>query len=377
MATVLLAAALLIVIWHFLRPHPGSSTASVASQSLQHVAVARVTRGDLYNEVPYPAEFRPYVEVELHAKVSGYVKDMNVDFGDRVKAGQVLATLEVPELEDELHNALAVQQKAEADYKAAHLNYTRLATVAKEHPELVAEQDLDTAEAKNGMAEAAIAAAKADVGRYKTLKAYTIISAPFDGVITRRYVDPGALVQEARGSDTQSLSLLRISDNYHLRLDFPVEVMYVKDVHVGDPVQVQVESLGAKSFTGKITRATDRVNEDTRTMITEIEVPNPNLDLVPGMYATARLKVRARTNALTIPTEAVSGEEGSGKGDVLVVNRNDELEERPVRLGVETPNRYEVTSGLQEGDLVVVAGRSQLKAGQKVEPKLVDSLAYE
>src|SRR5208282_4425949 len=224
---------------------------------------------------------------------------------------------------------------------------------------------------------AAIAAAKADVGRYKTLKAYTIISAPFDGVITRRYVDPGALVQEARGSDTQSLSLLRISDNYHLRLDFPVEVMYVKDVHVGDPVQVQVESLGARSFTGKITRATDRVNEDTRTMITEIEVPNPNLDLVPGMYATARLKVRARTNALTIPTEAVSGEEGSGKGDVLVVNRNDELEERPVRLGVETPNRYEVTSGLQEGDLVVVAGRSQLKAGQKVEPKLVDSLAYE
>jgi RND family efflux transporter MFP subunit len=342
-----------------------------------HVAVAKVTRCDLYNEVPYPAEFRPYVEVELHAKVSGYVKDMNVDFGDRVKAGQVLATLEVPELHDELHNAIAVEQKAEADYKAAHLNYTRLAAVAKDNPNLVVPQDLDTAEAKDGMALAAIAATKADVGKYNTLTNYTVITAPFDGVITRRYVDPGALVQESRGSETATLPLLRISDNYLLRLDFPVEVMYVKDVHVGATVQVRVESMGDKTFTGKITRATEKVTEATRTMITEIEVPNPNLELVPGMYATASLKVRAAANALAVPIEAISGERGSARGSVLVVNHDNELEERPVMLGVETPNLYQITSGLQEGDLVVVGRRAEFKPGQKVQPKLVDSLAYE
>lgn len=374
-ALVLAACLLLILVWHAVRGH--STAASAMESEIPYVAVAKVSRGDLYNQVPYPAEFRPYVEVELHAKVSGYVKQMNVDFGDRVKAGQVLATLEVPELQDELHNAIAVEQKAEADHTAAHLNYTRLAAVAKEHPNLVAEQDLDTAEAKDGMTQAAIAAAKADVGKYQTLVGYTIITAPFDGVITKRYVDPGALVQEARGSDTTTLPLLRISDSYHLRLDFPVEVMYVKDVHVGDPVQVEVASLGGKIYAGKITRATDQVSLATRTMITEIEVPNPNLEIVPGMYATASLRVRGAVNALSVPIEAVSSERGSDKGSVLLVSSDGELEVRPVRLGLETPNRYEITSGLSEGDLVVVAGRSELRVGEKVKPKQVDTLSYD
>ena len=183
--------------------------------------MARVTRQDLYNEVTFPAEFRPYVEVELHAKVSGYVREMKVDFGDRVKAGQLLATLEVPELHDELHNAIATQQKAEADYTNAHLIYMRLAAVNKDHPNLVAQQDLDTAEAKDRTTSAAIAATRADVEKYQTLVAYTRITAPFDGVVTKRYADPGALIQAGTTSDTQSMPLVRVSDNYLLRLDFP------------------------------------------------------------------------------------------------------------------------------------------------------------
>jgi RND family efflux transporter MFP subunit len=375
---VVLIAGLVVVIliWHALKSHSPAPVATTA-ESVPHVAVAKVMRSDLYNDVTYDAEFRPYMEVELHAKVSGYVKEMNVDFGDRVKAGQVLATLEVPELHDELHNAVALEQKAEADYKAAHLNFTRLAAVSKQNPSLVAQQDLDTAEAKDGMALAEIAAAKADVGKYQTLTNYTAITAPFDGVITRRYVDPGALVQESRGSETSTLPLLRVSDNYLLRLDFPVEVQYVKDVHVGATVQVRVESLGDKTFTGKITRATERITETTRTMITEIEVPNPDLELVPGMYATASLRVRAAAQALSVPIEAVAGEKGSARGSVLVVNSNQELEERSVKLGVETPNRYQISSGLEEGDLVVVGSRAEFKPGQKVQPKLVDSLSYE
>jgi RND family efflux transporter MFP subunit len=280
----------------------------------------------------------------------------------------------VPELRDELTNAIATWEKTEADYTNAHLIFQRLTAVNKEHPNLVAQQDLDTADAKDRTTSAAIAAAKADVEKFRTLLDYTRITAPFDGVITKRYADPGALIQAGTASDTQSMPLVRISDNYLLRLDFPVDLPYVKDVHVGDSVDVQVESLGGKTFTGTITRSTLKVNEDTRTMIAEIEVPNPNLEIVPGMYCRALLKVQRRPNALTIPIQAVP----PGSGDTVdVVTPQGQIEERPVKLGLETSTQYEVVSGLKEGEMVLVGSRSQIQAGQKVEPKLVGALAQE
>jgi RND family efflux transporter MFP subunit len=330
--------------------------------------VARVTREDLSKQVTIAAEFRPYQEVELHAKVSGYVKELNVDFGDQVKAGQLLATLEVPELRDELNSAVAAEQHAEADYKNAHLDYTRLVAVNKEHPNLVAEQDLDSAEARDLAAAASVAAAKADENKFQTMVDYTRITAPFDGVVTRRYADPGALIQAGTASDTQAKSLVRVSDNYRLRLDFPVSVDYVKDVRLGDPVTVRVDSLNGKTFTGTISRFSHDVDDSTRTMTTEIEVPNPNLELVPGMYATVVLQVEKHPQALVIPTEAVAGDK---KNTVYVVTPNHEIEERTVTLGLETPDKYEVVSGLNEGDLVVLGNRTQFQTGQKVEPKIV------
>jgi len=196
--------------------HQRTHTAGVDSQgsaTVPSAAVVRVKREDLYKEVTIPAEFRPYVEVELHAKESGYVDKMNVDFGDKVKSGEVLATLIIPELQDELHNAIATEKKAEADYTNADLMYTRLVSVNNKHPNLVAQQDLDTASASAQEADAEIAAAKADVGKYQTLVSYTKITAPFDGVVTWRYADPGALIQAGTSSDSQSLPLVRVSDN--------------------------------------------------------------------------------------------------------------------------------------------------------------------
>jgi RND family efflux transporter MFP subunit len=369
---VFVLAAIAIPVWRALEAHAKSEpTRSPAAPALA-VPVCRVTREDLYIQVPVVAEFRPYQEVELHAKVSGYVSQMNVDFGDRVKAGQPLATLEVPELNAQLANAIAAERRAEAEYRAAATNYTRLAAVVKDNPNLVAQQDLDNAEAKDGTAEAGVAAAKAEVERYQTLVGYTHITAPFGGVITRRFVDPGALIQAGTASETQSLPLVRVSDNYHLRLDFPVEVKYVKDVHVGDPVDVRVESLGDRSFKGTITRSSLRVNQDTRTMTTEIEVPNPNLDLVPGMYARVMLPVERRPQALTIPIESVPPGQTSS---VYVVNDRNEVEERPVRLGLDTPTKYEVLDGLKEGQMVITGRFSEVHPGQKVETRIVGPLA--
>jgi RND family efflux transporter MFP subunit len=366
----ILAAAFVIGLGVLWATHHARAQAHVNADltGAPMAAVTKVTREDLYKQVTIAAEFRPYQEVELHAKVSGYVKEMNVDFGDKVKAGQLLATLEVPELQDELNSALAAEQHTEADYKNAHLDYTRLVAVNQEHPNLIAQQDLDTAEAKDLAAAASVAAAKADVKKFQTMVDYTRITAPFDGVVTRRYADPGALIQAGTASDTQAKSLLRVSDNYQLRLDFPVSVDYVKYIKLGDPVEVRVESLNNKPFTGTISRFTHDVDMDTRTMTTEIEVTNLNLELDPGMYATVVLQVEKRPQVLVIPTEAVAGDK---KNTVYVVTPNHEIEERTVTLGLETPDKYEVVSGLSEGDLVVMGNRSGFQAGQKVEPKLI------
>jgi RND family efflux transporter MFP subunit len=200
---------------------------------------------------------------------------------------------------------------------------------------------------------------------------YTRITAPFDGVITRRYADPGALIQAGIASDTQAMPLVRLSDNYRLRLDFQVSVDYVKDIRPGDPVEVRVDSLGGKMFTGKISRWTHQVDQSTRTMTTELEVENPKLEIVPGMYATVVLKVEQHPQALAIPIEAVA----PGGRLACVVNSRNEVEERNITLGLETPTRYEVLSGLNDGDLVMLGNPGQLKPGQKVAVKMAGSTA--
>jgi RND family efflux transporter MFP subunit len=356
------------------RPWHGRARAAAADAAgAPVVAVARVDREDLFRDITLPAEFRPYTEVELHAKVSGYVKEMKVDIGDRVKAGQLLAVLEVPELREELDHALAAHQRAQAEFRDAHLAYTRLVAVNREHPNLIAQQDLDTAEARDATAAGTVAATKADVDKDQTLVAYTRITAPFAGVITKRYADPGSLIQAGTASNTQTMPLVRVSDNTLLRLDFPVSVDYVRGIRLEAPVSVRVDSLGGRTFEGKIARFSDKVDDATRTMVVEMEVANPSLELVPGMYATVVLKVDHRPHALVIPIEAVP----PGGKSVLLVNGSHRLEERAVTLGLETPGRYEVLAGLEEGDLVMIGNPAQLSAGQQVEPRLTAPLERE
>ena len=359
----------LVVVGLWLTHHGGAQAAEKSdANSAPTAAVAKVTREDLFKQVTISAEFRPFQEVALHAKVSGYVKSINVDFGDKVKAGDLLATLEVPELKDQMDAALAAAQKAEADFTNANLIYSRLMSVNKDHPNLVAQQELDTASASTQTTAAALASAKAEIEKYQTLIGYTKITAPFDGVVTHRYADLGELIQSGTASDTQARPVVRVSDNYRLRLDFPVSVDLVRDIQVGDDVEVRVDSLNNKKLTGKISRSTGEVDDKTRTMITEIEVPNSNLELMPGMYANIVLKVEKHLQALAVPAEAVAGEKTH---TVFVVDHSSQIEERVVQLGLETAEKFEVLSGLREGDLVVVGNRAQFQAGEKVEPKLL------
>ena len=350
-------------------PAPGPET------NAPTVAVAPVVRADLWIPVTIPAEFHPFAEVTLHAKVSGYLDQLNVDIGDRVKAGQLLATLEVPELKAELDRAMAALDHAGADATNALRAYTRLAAVNRRQSNLVAQQDLDTAEARSLTAAAALNGARAEVERLRTLSGYTRLTAPFDGVITARFADPGALIQSGSGSDTQTRPVVRVSDNFRLRLDFPVPAAYVRDVHVRDPVEVQVQSLGGKLFNGRIARCAGRIEPETRTMSAEAEVANPGLEITPGMYARVELKVQRRPGVLAVPIEAAVRAERPDQAAVLLVNPTHVVEERRVTLGLETPSRCEVMAGLHEGDLVIVGNRSRVHPGQPVAPRPVPSPA--
>jgi RND family efflux transporter MFP subunit len=342
-----------------------------AAEAEPIVGAAVITREDLAKEVSVQGELRPYQEIDLHSKVAGYLARVNVDIGDRVKVGTSIATLEVPEVREELARAQAALQRAEANYKDAHLNFTRLTTVSKGQPNLLAQQEVDVAQAKDSAAAAAVAEAKADLEKYRALESYTRITAPFDGVITKRYVDAGALIQAGTSSSTQAMPIVRISQNERLRVVFPISISYARVIKVGDSVDIDLGDR-EKRRSATIARFNQRISTDTRTMLAETDLPNANLELIPGMYLTVILKIDRRPQALTVPVEAVAGPK---QPTVYVINAEQKIEERGVQLGIETPTKYEVLAGLREGELVMIGNRAQVRVGQKVTSKKVNLVA--
>lgn len=351
------------------------------------VAVAKVTKGDLAKSVDITAEFMPWQNVEVHAKVSGYIKKMNVDVGDHAKTGDVLAVLEIPELNEQLNEANAALLTAQQDVKSIEAEYdettlvaNRINAAAKETQGLIAQQDIDNANDTNRSNEAKLAAAKqkvaqeeANVGRLRALVSYENVQAPFDGVVTRRYADTGALVQAGTvqagtSSNSDSMPIVSFAQLDVLRLEFPVPEADVPFVHVGDTVDVNVLSFG-KHFEGKIARFAEKVDMSTRTMLTEVDVPNPDSAYVPGMYATVTLALDQRKGVLVVPIQSVTL---GDKPSVFVVE-NGKIETRYVTVGLETPDEAEIQNGLEEGDLVVVGSKGSLQAGQPATPKLVDN----
>ncbi len=379
----------------------GNAAAPDAS-SLPVVAVARVSRKDLARRFEIAAEFRPYQEINIYAKVPGYVKKIFVDIGDRVRTGQLLAVLEIPELtadldhakaamrrsQDELRRAQSELARARYAHEVSHLESTRLADVVKARPGLVAQQEIDDAQGRDREAEAQVAAAEAGLEaaqeqlqvdqaslvREQSLVDYSRIVAPFDGVVTARYADTGAMVAAGTSSEKQALPVVKLAQNSLLRLDIPVPESIVPRIQMGTPVSLRVPSLG-KTFEGKVVRFADSIDVATRTMTTEIDVPNPRLELVPGMYAYASLTLDRKPDALAVPVLALIHSENQTK--VLEVDSGGQIEEKPVTVGIQTPEEVEILSGLHLSDLVVVGQQAQLQPGEKVRPKEVSQVRLE
>lgn len=360
------------------------------------VAVTKVVREDLARKLTLSAEFKPFQQIDLMAKVSGYVKAIHVDVGDKIRQGQLVAELEVPEMTDDLTRANAAIQRNNAEYKKAkdelsraetahqiaNLSYQRLAAVLKARPGLLAQQEIDDAHSRDLGSEAQVNAAQsnllaaeqqirvseAEQSKTRTLLNYAKVIAPFAGVVTKRYADTGSMIQAGTASQSQARPLITLSQISLLRLILPVPESAVPLIHIGQAIDVRVPSLN-RSLTGRVARFANTLNLATRTMETEVDVPNADLVLVPGMFAEATLTMEEHKGALPVPISSVASPDS--RPWVLVVNVNRLLERREVSLGMETADRVEVLSGLKENELVVIGSRAQLKPGQEVTPKLV------
>jgi len=183
-------------------------------------------------------------------------------------------------------------------------------------------------------------------------------------VITKRYADKGSMIQAGTASQTQAMPVARLSENSRLRLILPVPESAVPTVHIGQQVEVRVPTMN-RTFPGVVARFTDKLMPSTRTMDTEVDVPNPSLVLIPGMYAEVDLTLSRRDHVLVVPVTAVDA-----GGQVMVVTPESRLEVRKIALGMESADHVEVKSGLREGEMVVVAGRASLQAGEQVQPKM-------
>jgi RND family efflux transporter MFP subunit len=354
--------------------------------AIPRAAVVQVTRRNLSSELQIASEFLPFQEIDVYAKVSGYVKKLYIDWGTHVREGQLLAVLEIPELAEQIERDQAAVDRAKQDlnrsqsmYTVAHVTYRRLAEVQKTQPELVAQQDIDVAQGKDLEAGAAVSAAQqgllaaeATLDKDKTLYGYANMTAPFDGVVTQMYAYTGALLPAGTRSNIGNSALCHLEENDLLRLVIPVPERAVPDIHLGEIVDVNVSALN-RTFTGKIVRTADQINMATRTMHTEVSVPNSSYQLVPGMYASVEIPLHTDTNALTLPIQAVQAS-GNGLGIVLVVNSHNQIEQRQVKLGLQTPNNYEILSGVKEGEEVVFGEQDQFKPGETVIPKTVKPL---
>lgn len=317
------------------------------------VAAVKVQRGNLDRVVSLTGELRPWQQIDVHARVTGYLKTINVDIGDQLKAGDIIATLDVPDQQQE-------QAKAEADYNVAKLDYDRIETVMHKKPGLLAEEDVDKA-------KATYEEAKATYERMKILSDYAVITAPFNSVVTKRWADPGALIQ-AGTSSGGGIPIVHLAEIGKLRFDFPVPESMVADIKAGMPVDVHMQASG-EIIHSIIARMSDKIDPSTRTMNVEVDLDNPDLELKPGFYADAQLTCDARKEALVVPPEAIAM---GDKPTVWSINAQGVIEEHPVELGLQTPDSIEVTGGISAGDVLVYGSRGDLSIGMKVKPKFID-----
>ena len=329
------------------RPPENTSVGTAAA-----VQVMKPQHRTMTRSLTVPGNISPLYQATLYGKVSGYLKWIGFDKGDKVKKGQLLAVIDAPEVEDRY-------RQADADYTIKKITAERLLNVWKENKDVIAKQDVD-------LAEAAALGAKHLRDSQKTLLEYTKVYAPFDGTITARFADPGALIQSATGSATQAVPLFTIMDMETVRVYVSVPQETAHLAKPGTPAIVSVAEVPDKQFKGTITRTTESLDPATRTLLVEIDLPNANHELQPGTFAEVTLSLQQHENALAVPPAAiVSG--GDGRSKSVFVVRDGTAHRTDIKTGIDDGLWIEVVDGLTGNEDIVVVGKAGLNDGQAVQ----------
>jgi membrane fusion protein, multidrug efflux system len=335
-----------------------------SARSLPSVSVVRPERGAMTRSVTLPGDLVGLYESALHAKVTGYLKSIRVDKGDWVKKGEVLAEIEVPELEQKL-------QRARANLAVRRGTYERLRRVWQTDQRLVAREDVDIAQGQ-------FEEAKAEVQELEALVGYTHIVAPFDGVVTARFVDPGALIQasghggssEMEGSSPgkgNSVPIVTLSDIDTLRVYVYVPEEETSLIKAGMPVTLRLREFPGREFTASVTRFATALDLSTRTMLVEADIENPKRELYPGMYADVLIELARHDSALKLPASAIGG---SGDASFVYIVREGHLARVPVTTGFTHEGSVEIASGLSGDESVVGTVTPDLTEGEAVRAVL-------
>ncbi len=361
------------------------SVSSDSSAEMPHVLVQKPVRQTIYKKILLPGDILPWEQATLYAKVSGYLEEILYDKGDWVQKGEVIARIAVPELENELkiEEAELSQRKADiaraqAEVGLREIIYNRLAKVQAESRDLVSEEQVEETRGQLEVARAELALSKsrgdvaqARIEKTKTLLGYTVIKAPFSGVITNRWVDPGALIQAATTSQDKTASIVHIMDMDTVRLQVHIPEPDAPFIAVGKKATLTVDGFPGKSFDASVSRYSWALERNTRTMLAEIDVSNAEHILRPGMFAKTTIHLEAHESAMIIPAEALVIERG--KAYAYVVDDNNTVRKVSVKTGIDDGNVIEITEGLQEGDKVIVAGKHLVTEGVTViasEPEI-------
>jgi RND family efflux transporter MFP subunit len=388
---VALGAGGILAGWHVAASRPPEN--STKANSPPRVEVVRPRRVTVAQRLQTNATLEAFEETDLFAKVSGYLSDVRVDIGDHVKAGQILAVIDIPETEKELAEAEAQLESKQTSLESARrqldhykANVTLQNALLKRRAELgaeghfisdraldevranaeIAKADLGVAEANRDQAAAQVDVAIATVGKTKALLAYSKITAPFDGVVAQRQVNRGDLVQAATATRAVPLFKVQRIDTIRVFCDVPEnEVPYVR---AGDRASVKPFGLDREPIIGTITRFAFRLDSQTRNMRTEIDLPNPDERLYPGMYAEVSLEMDRRPDALTVPTAAVGSD---SDGNFVYTTTDNRIARLAVKTGLTDNGRIEVTAGLSEETQVLATIKGVPPPKTAVRPQMV------
>lgn len=329
----------------------------VVEEEHPSVDVAVAHRADMSTDLLLPAALQPYQETSIHAQTSGYVGKWLVDIGDTVKSGQTLALIDSPEIDQELGQAKANLEQARANLELARVTDQRWRDLGSRNA--VSRQEIDQKSADLTGKEADLRAAQAEVDRLLQLQQFETIAAPFDGIISNRNIDVGTLISAGSGPE-----LFHLAQSQIIRVSIAVPQNYVRDIKTGIGVEILVPEFPNQAFQGKITRYAGALDESTRTLPVEVQIPNPKGDLLAGMFGQIRLRLKKTGAALVIPSNAIIiGGDGARVATVASGNR---IAFKKISIGRDFGAQVEVVSGIEDGTRVVSNPSDDLSEGTTV-----------